>query len=198
MCPRTGPSPWPPPWPRWSSWGGGPISVSGSDDRRPGGFCGRDALAALDLTGLAERYFDELSGGEKQKALLARALAQETRILLLDEPTSNLDLRHQLEVLDLLDRLEGVPAALSLAVSLHDLNLAARYADDLVLLHQGRVAALGEPGPGPDPGKPGPGVRGQGPGGSWTSTGRPRHHEVEAVPCPRRRSPPPGNTRNHD
>ena len=104
----------------------------------------RDALDALDLTGLAERYFDELSGGEKQKTLLARALAQETRILLLDEPTSNLDLRHQLEVLDLLTGLKD-SRRLSLAVSLHDLNLAARYADDLVLLHRGRVAALGEP-----------------------------------------------------
>lgn len=103
-----------------------------------------EALAALGLTGLADRYFDELSGGEKQKVLLARALAQETPVLLLDEPTSNLDLRHQLEVLDLLTGLAR-SRNLCLAVTLHDLNLAARYGDELVLLDQGQVAADGSP-----------------------------------------------------
>ena len=104
----------------------------------------REALAELGITDLAGRGFDQLSGGEKQKALLARALAQETRFLLLDEPTSNLDPRHQLEVLNLLTKLKN-DRRMGLAVVLHDLNLAARYADDMVLLHQGRAAARGAP-----------------------------------------------------
>ncbi len=162
----------------------------GPEDRR----AVQEALAALGLTGLAERYFDELSGGEKQKALLARALAQETRILLLDEPTSNLDLRHQLEVLDLLTGLKE-SRQLCLAVSLHDLNLAARYADDLVLLHQGRVAALGEPALVLTPENLARvyGVRAR---VDLDSRGRPLIR-VEA-PLPPEEIPSGGDTRNHD
>jgi iron complex transport system ATP-binding protein len=81
-----------------------------------------------------------LSGGEAQKVIIARALAQEPRLLLLDEPTSSLDLRNQLEVMDLL--MNAVRSQnIGLAVCLHDINLALRYMDRLVLVRQGRVHA---------------------------------------------------------
>lgn len=102
------------------------------------------ALTLLGLEGLSDRDFLQLSGGERQKVLLARALAQEPEVLLLDEPTSNLDLKHQLEVLatvrDLVRR-RGMNAV----VSIHDLNLAARFCDRLAVLHRGRIYAVGEP-----------------------------------------------------
>jgi len=103
-----------------------------------------ECLELLGLGWAAERPLDELSGGEQQKVLLARALAQETDVLLLDEPTSNLDVRHQLEVMDLIRRLvreKGV----SVVVAVHDLNLAARCADRLAMLHRRRVVAVGPP-----------------------------------------------------
>ena len=102
------------------------------------------ALERVDLTRYAERFCDRISGGERQRAVLARALAQEPRVLLLDEPVSFLDLRHSVLFLDLvrdLARDEG----LAVAVVLHDLNLAAMYCDQLLLLAQGRVAAAGRP-----------------------------------------------------
>jgi iron complex transport system ATP-binding protein len=102
----------------------------------------RGALARLDLGGLEDRRLDALSGGERQRVFLARALAQEPRVLLLDEPTTHLDLRHQAAILEVVRegvRTRGVAA---LAV-LHDLNLAAVACDRLVLLAGGRVAAAG-------------------------------------------------------
>ncbi|MCF8033218.1 MAG: ABC transporter ATP-binding protein [Desulfarculaceae bacterium] len=98
-------------------------------------------LTQMGLDHLALRQVASLSGGEAQKVIIARALAQEPHLLLLDEPTSNLDLRNQLEVMELLVgavRRQGLGAA----VCLHDVNLALRYLDRLVLMVQGRVHAL--------------------------------------------------------
>ncbi|TDB99526.1 ABC transporter ATP-binding protein [Nonomuraea longispora] len=102
--------------------------------------CAR-ALDRVGLAGAEERVYATLSGGEKQRALIARALVQETRLLLLDEPTSHLDIRHQLEVLHLVREL-GVA---TLAV-LHDLNQAAAFCDRLYVMSAGRVLAGGPPG----------------------------------------------------
>ncbi|WP_028472177.1 ABC transporter ATP-binding protein [Nocardioides alkalitolerans] len=101
------------------------------------------AAAALQRVGalhLAEREFSGLSGGEKQRVLIARALTQEAEHLLLDEPTNHLDIRYQHEVLDLVHSLDA-----TVVVVLHDLNLAARYCDHVVLLREGRVVAQGPP-----------------------------------------------------
>ncbi|MFB9832933.1 ABC transporter ATP-binding protein [Actinoallomurus acaciae] len=99
-----------------------------------------EALAALDLTDLAGRRFDRLSGGEKQRVLIARALAQQPAAMVLDEPTNHLDLRHQLDALRLMRRL-GVTAV----IALHDLNLAAAFCDRIAVLHQGRLVSAGRP-----------------------------------------------------
>lgn len=102
---------------------------------------------ALDLTGLtdlADRRLDTLSGGERQRAWIAMALAQETGILLLDEPTTYLDVRHQLDLMDLVGHLRD-EHAMTVVMVLHDLNQAARYADRLVALRDGRVVCDGTP-----------------------------------------------------
>jgi len=99
-------------------------------------------LTQLNLDALALRYLDELSGGELQKVVVARALAQEPRVLLLDEPTSSLDLRNQLDVLDTVKRVTAARSVAVIAV-MHDLNLALRYADRFVLLSDGKVHACG-------------------------------------------------------
>ncbi|HIY66872.1 MAG TPA: ABC transporter ATP-binding protein [Candidatus Agrococcus pullicola] len=102
------------------------------------------ALAATNLVELAARPVGELSGGQRQRVWIAMALAQTPRILMLDEPTSFLDLAHQLEVLDLLaaQRLERGATVVTV---LHDLNLAARFADTLVVMRQGGILAEGPP-----------------------------------------------------
>lgn len=100
------------------------------------------AIERLDLQSLALRVFGELSGGERRRVLLARALAQETPLLLLDEPTSDLDLRHQLETMTLVRRLADEDGVAAL-VAIHDLSLAARFSDRLVLIRDGRVHANG-------------------------------------------------------
>jgi iron complex transport system ATP-binding protein len=100
------------------------------------------ALEATETLELAERNVDELSGGQRQRVWIAMALAQETDILLLDEPTTYLDLAHQVEVLDLitdLNRRRGT----TVAIVLHDLNLAARYADHIIAMKGGRIVAEG-------------------------------------------------------
>lgn len=105
------------------------------------------ARQAMERTGtwpLADRPVDTLSGGEFQRVLVARALAQEPRVLLLDEPTAHLDIRFQLEIMDLLSGLRG--GEFTVVAALHDLNLAAAYCDRLVLLDRGRIAAMGTPG----------------------------------------------------
>lgn len=102
-----------------------------------------DAMVRTGTVQLADRPIDSLSGGEFQRVLIARALAQEPRVLLLDEPTAHLDLRFQREVMDLLSALCG--SGLTLVAALHDVNLAAEYCDRLVLLSEGRIAAMGTP-----------------------------------------------------
>ncbi|MDO9082722.1 MAG: ABC transporter ATP-binding protein [Humidesulfovibrio sp.] len=103
-----------------------------------------EALDMLGLTELAGREFGEISGGQRQKVALARALAQQSRLLVMDEPTSSLDLRHQMEVMALLCALaEEQDTGVVLAV--HDLNLAARFAHRVLLMHRGRVFADGPP-----------------------------------------------------
>ena len=100
------------------------------------------ALEATRTVELAGRNVDELSGGQRQRVWIAMALAQETDVLLLDEPTTYLDLAHQVEVLDLvtdLNRQRGT----TVAIVLHDLNLAARYADHVIALKDGRIVAVG-------------------------------------------------------
>ena len=103
----------------------------------------RAALEALNLTHLAAQPLAALSGGERQRVLIARALAQDTPILILDEPTVHLDWRVQLEVLELARARAATGVAVLMV--LHDLNIAARFADQVVLLHQGRVHAVGAP-----------------------------------------------------
>ncbi len=97
------------------------------------------ALDATSTAELADRRYNELSGGERQRVLVAMALAQEPHLLLLDEPTSHLDIKHQLEVLDLVARLNR-ETGMTVLASLHDLNLAARYFPRLVLFQRGVVA----------------------------------------------------------
>ncbi len=104
----------------------------------------RCALAKVDALGFAARRVGELSGGEQQRVLLARALAQSTPVLLLDEPTTHLDLQHQIGLLELVHKLAG-QEKLTVLIALHDLNLAARYADRVALIVAGEIKALGTP-----------------------------------------------------
>ncbi|MFC9424821.1 ABC transporter ATP-binding protein [Streptomyces sp. NPDC056987] len=104
-----------------------------------------DAMARTDVTALADRSVDELSGGQRQRVWIAMALAQETELLLLDEPTTFLDIAHQVEVLDLVRRLNHEQGR-TVVIVLHDLNQAARYADHLVAMKAGRIVAEGAPG----------------------------------------------------
>ncbi|GAA4188721.1 ABC transporter ATP-binding protein [Streptosporangium oxazolinicum] len=103
-----------------------------------------EALAMTGLLDLGDRPLDELSGGQRQRAWISMALAQGTDLLLLDEPTTFLDLAHQIEVLELVRRLHG-ELDRTVVMVLHDLNLAARYADRLVAMRDGRVVAAGPP-----------------------------------------------------
>lgn len=102
------------------------------------------AMSATDVANFAGRKFSELSGGEKARVALARVLAQDTGVLMLDEPTAALDLRHQELVLQVARA--RAAAGRAVVVVLHDLNLAAGYADKVAVLERGRLAALGAPG----------------------------------------------------
>jgi iron complex transport system ATP-binding protein len=102
------------------------------------------ALEATDTVELADRSVDELSGGQRQRVWIAMALAQQTDLLLLDEPTTFLDVSHQVEVLDLLTDLNASRGT-TIVMVLHDLNMAARYADHLIALANGGVHAFGTP-----------------------------------------------------
>lgn len=103
-----------------------------------------EALRATGVEDLAHRPVDELSGGQRQRVWIALALAQDTGVMLLDEPTTFLDLAHQVEVLDLLRALNRKRGR-TVVLVLHDLNLACRYADHLIAMTQGEVAAVGTP-----------------------------------------------------
>ncbi|MDU0348391.1 ABC transporter ATP-binding protein [Actinomyces sp. MRS3W] len=103
-----------------------------------------EALIATRTDRLADRSVDELSGGQRQRVWIAMALAQRTDVLLLDEPTTFLDLAHQVEVLDLLTDLNHERGT-TVVMVLHDINLAARYADHIIAMREGRVVAAGEP-----------------------------------------------------
>lgn len=104
----------------------------------------RSAMARLDLSGFGRRRLGTLSGGEAQRAVLARALAQEAPVLLLDEPTSSLDVSHAVEVLDVIEDLRRAEG-LTIVMAAHDLTLAGRFAERLVLLSQGAIVADGSP-----------------------------------------------------
>ncbi|GAA2622457.1 ABC transporter ATP-binding protein [Streptomyces axinellae] len=122
----------------WQQW-------SGEDERAV-----TDAMERTDVTALGDRLVDELSGGQRQRVWIAMALAQETDLLLLDEPTTYLDIAHQVEVLDLVRQLAAPTARGSrgrtVVMVLHDLNQAARYADHLVAMKEGRLVSQGAPG----------------------------------------------------
>jgi len=103
-----------------------------------------DALQLVGIDGLGKRHFNDLSGGEQQKVILAMALAQEPEVLLLDEPTAHLDINHQVEILELvrsLNRNHGV----TVIAAMHDLNLASLFFDRLILLKEGTIFADGSP-----------------------------------------------------
>ncbi|BAI61861.1 putative iron compound ABC transporter ATP binding protein [Methanocella paludicola SANAE] len=102
------------------------------------------ALENMGITSMAGKFMDELSGGEKQKVYIARTLAQQPQLYLLDEPTSNLDLKHQIEVLEITKRLTKDQGA-SMIVALHDLNLALKYSDKVAMMQKGRLYAFGRP-----------------------------------------------------
>lgn len=102
------------------------------------------ALALTGVADLADRPVDQLSGGQRQRAWISMALAQGTDILLLDEPTTYLDLSHSVEVLDLVDRMHEEMGRTVIMV-LHDLNLAVRYSDHLIVMSEGRIVASGRP-----------------------------------------------------
>jgi iron complex transport system ATP-binding protein len=116
----------------------GPFELEGVADVE----IARDALTATGTADLADRRFDTLSGGEKQRVVIASALAQAADLLLLDEPTASLDLAYQLEVGSLLRRLNRSRST-TMILSTHDLNLAAAVCHEVVLLREGRVVARG-------------------------------------------------------
>jgi iron complex transport system ATP-binding protein len=116
----------------------GILAQEGAADRARAG----EALRRLELEGLADRTLGTLSGGELQRAVIARALAQEAPVLLLDEPTAALDVGHQQQVLELVEALRR-ESGLTVVAAMHDLTLAAQYGDRIVLLDGGRVIAEG-------------------------------------------------------
>ena len=104
----------------------------------------QNAMEELDVAHLGNRLVTEVSGGERQRAVIARALVQEPQILLLDEPTAFLDLHHQLDISRIIKRLNRERGLTVILVS-HDLNLASQYCDQVLLLNHGRLAAMGSP-----------------------------------------------------
>jgi iron complex transport system ATP-binding protein len=119
---------------------GGALALEQEDDI----LAARDAMERTDCLYLADKYFNELSGGEKQRVIIASALAQEPKVLLLDEPTANLDLKHQVLLYQLLRELRQTSGLTVVSVT-HDLNLASLFADRLLLLKAGRSVMLDTP-----------------------------------------------------
>jgi iron complex transport system ATP-binding protein len=117
-----------------------PLSLEGRSDLE----AARASMALTDSLSLANRYLHELSGGEKQRIMIARALAQEPEILLLDEPSAFLDLKHQVQVFELLRRLNR-ERSLTIVAALHDLNLAALFFPRLIVLREGQIYRDGSP-----------------------------------------------------
>jgi iron complex transport system ATP-binding protein len=117
----------------------GRFQVEGEADRE----IALEAMRQTDIVRFADRPVASLSGGERQRVFIARALAQQPHILLLDEPTANLDIQHQLRVLEIVR--QAVDRGITAVAAIHDLSLAARYCDRLVLLTEGRVLAEGSP-----------------------------------------------------
>jgi iron complex transport system ATP-binding protein len=101
------------------------------------------AMEAAELSGFADRRVTELSGGEYQRVLLARAMAQEAQLIIMDEPCNNLDMKYQIMIMELLKKICAAGAAVFL--SLHDLGLAVKYADRIILLSGGKIRADGAP-----------------------------------------------------
>lgn len=119
----------------------GVLAREGAGDRA----AASEALQRLELDSLADRPLSSLSGGELQRAVIARALAQSAPVLLLDEPTTSLDIGHQQQVLELVDELRHADG-LTVVAAMHDLTLAAQYGDRIVLVDSGRVLAEGDSG----------------------------------------------------
>lgn len=103
-----------------------------------------DTLKMLGISNLAMRPFNQLSAGQHQKVMLARGLVQDSKILLLDEPTSNLDIRHQLDVTRLLKELTAKKEILTIMIS-HDISITAKFSDEIILMHKGEIYAVGTP-----------------------------------------------------
>lgn len=121
-----------------------PFLKAFADERSSDRHVVEKAMALTGVDGLKDRYFNELSGGERQKGVLAMALAQEPGLLLLDEPTAHLDINYQVEISELVQRLNR-EQGLTVVAAMHDLNLAALYFDRLVLLKEGFIYATGRP-----------------------------------------------------
>jgi len=118
----------------------GPYGFEGSRDIE----AAREAMALTDTTDFASRYIEDLSGGERQRVIIARALAQGAEILLLDEPTAFLDIKHQIDIASLVKRLQR-EKGLTVVMASHDLNLAAAFSDSVLLLKHGKAFAQGTP-----------------------------------------------------
>lgn len=116
------------------------LELEGAEDHR----LARQAMEFTEVVHLAERRLDELSGGERQRVIIARAICQGPKIILLDEPTASLDPAHQVRIMDLLEQLRRERGMTVVMVS-HDLNLAAMYGGRLALMSEGRIAAVGTP-----------------------------------------------------
>jgi len=116
------------------------LGVTGESDAA----IAEEAMAFTGVKPLADRKLDQLSGGEQQRVFIARALCQQPHIILLDEPTASLDLSHQVQILDLMEKLK-IEKDITIVMVSHDVNLAAMYGDRLLLLSEGQIASLGSP-----------------------------------------------------
>lgn len=104
----------------------------------------REALEMTNTLYLKDRIITEISGGERQRVIIAKALAQNPSIILLDEPTSHLDINHQIEILNLLKRLNREKNT-TIVLVIHDINLASRYSDEIIMLNEGEILGIGSP-----------------------------------------------------